>query len=435
MFQKIDNEKGVALIAALMVLMILSLLGATAILTSSTDMKIATNEKMATQGQYAAEAGIEQALVMLNYSTTAGVIREPSPGPVWGSNYSDFDDWSPRIKRDIMDGANTFFSYSTTVSYKKVGSGSYINKVAFYNLTSRYASPAPARGGWPVYVITSVARIGNYQTQKNILELTKTSFRYKAKGGLTAGGGVEMSGNVNVDGKFYDKNGALLDPQPAGSDTGCKDETLAQPKPGVFANGSTTTGGSSGTTGGSGQPGAVVSADIPTSPWDAMGLNYDSSDTTYADTGYYFTTLFPTSTYPTTYTGGAPIGNNYYSSNVEVSALTGNGNGLLIVHNPLFFPGACADGIFDGTPAACAAANAPATLTKGGGNATFKGLIIADMVDLHGSGTVQISGGVISLTTIKTDGWTGTANINYSCQAIEQFAGGKINNKLNWRKE
>lgn len=433
-----NNEKGIALIAALMVLMVLTLLGISAILTSTTDMQIANNEKNAIQGQYAAEAGIEEALVKLNYATgEPGAISEPSPAPVWGStpalgsNYSDFDDWSPPVAGNIMDGAKIFFSYSATVSYKRVGSGTYLGKVAFYNQASGYDPPAPATGGWPVYVITSVASTGNYQTQANILEVTKNNFNFDVRGGFTAGGDVVLKGNPTMDGQHHDIDGNAVT-----TGSNCKSAGLSAGMPGVYSTGDVDPQGSVDFNNSSGQDMVENAATaVPTTPWGAMGIKLDAADTTTVpfpgyENGPYFVEIFPSWPSLKTFGSSGLTGNQYYTSSSNNDNITGNG--LLILHNPNFVPGVCADGIFDGNPTECAAANAPATLDANTG--TFRGIIIADQISLRGN--VTIIGAVISLSTLSTEATgAGTPTISYSCQAIERFAAGQINKKLNWRKE
>lgn len=60
MIKIIRNEKGIALVVALMVLIMLTLIGMAAILTTTTEVNIAGNEKQATQALYLAEAGISR---------------------------------------------------------------------------------------------------------------------------------------------------------------------------------------------------------------------------------------------------------------------------------------------------------------------------------------------------------------------------------------
>lgn len=439
---KINSEKGVALIAALLVLATLTMLGLSATLVSSTDVEIAKNEKLAMQGQYAAEAGVAMAIARLNLpSTNADKITPPNV--TWSTSTIDnavaedwFSDFTGIIDLDgIDDGQGTIFTYDTKVSYKKVEiGGAYNGRVAFFNTTAGYSTAPSANGGWAVLVIESSASQGEYSTQTVVLELTSSEYNFQVKGGVTSGAGIDLGGSALIDPNFYDADGGLMDPQPVGSDPACKSANLADAKPGIYANGvstGTADGGNKGvTTSANGEAASVVAADVPTSPWGAMGINQNSGALDIMpDPGTYFDDLFT----PEVYTGGTPTGYKYYTN--SCSALDGNGTGILVVHNPLFVPGACADGVFDGNPAECAAANAPAVLSKGGGNATFKGIIIADQVNFQGGGTIVITGSLISLSSVTTTGWNGTLTIQYSCQAIETYAGGKTNKKLNWKKE
>ncbi len=60
------NEKGVALVVALVMLLILTLIGINAVTTTTFETNIAGNERVATDAFYASEAGIQVALNQLN---------------------------------------------------------------------------------------------------------------------------------------------------------------------------------------------------------------------------------------------------------------------------------------------------------------------------------------------------------------------------------
>lgn len=67
--KEIVNERGMVLVVALLMIAVLVLLGSTAIMTTNTDMKIATNYKGAAQALYIAEAGLNRAIVYLPSQT------------------------------------------------------------------------------------------------------------------------------------------------------------------------------------------------------------------------------------------------------------------------------------------------------------------------------------------------------------------------------
>jgi hypothetical protein len=120
----------------------------------------------------------------------------------------------------------------------------------------------------------------------------------------------------------------------------------------------------------------------------------------------------------------------------------------LIVHNPNFDPckyeasktytetgGAtvlpCYDSLYDYTDPN----NQPARLGNYTSNATFKGLIIADVVDKI-AGTPTIIGALISLSSIDVNIFgTGNASILYSSEALNNFASAGFSKKISWHKE
>jgi Tfp pilus assembly protein PilX len=75
----INNEKGVALLSALMIMALLTVLGLSASNTSTTELKIAGNEKTSAMAFYAAEAGVNFAIATLkeNPTTWDGYLTDP----------------------------------------------------------------------------------------------------------------------------------------------------------------------------------------------------------------------------------------------------------------------------------------------------------------------------------------------------------------------
>src|SRR5262249_61063339 len=65
------NERGIALILALLTLLCLSTLGAGLILLTQTETWTTTNYKMTTQARYASESGLQETLNWLTYSYSA----------------------------------------------------------------------------------------------------------------------------------------------------------------------------------------------------------------------------------------------------------------------------------------------------------------------------------------------------------------------------
>ena len=86
------DEKGMSLIVVLALIAILTLAGTTAVITTTTDIKISGNYKTSVQSFYTAEAGIERANNILKSSTNGfddellgsdGIQNTPDDG-IWG---------------------------------------------------------------------------------------------------------------------------------------------------------------------------------------------------------------------------------------------------------------------------------------------------------------------------------------------------------------
>lgn len=72
------NEKGIVLPVALMFMAVLALLGATAVMTTTTDIKIGGNHKISEQAFYASQAGVEEARARLR-ANAANPINDSHP--------------------------------------------------------------------------------------------------------------------------------------------------------------------------------------------------------------------------------------------------------------------------------------------------------------------------------------------------------------------
>jgi PilX N-terminal len=74
----LSNEKGMVLPLGLMFLAIIAILGTTAVIVTTTDLKIGTNYRASEQAFYAAEAGVQEALYRLSLFDDGGTNAPPS---------------------------------------------------------------------------------------------------------------------------------------------------------------------------------------------------------------------------------------------------------------------------------------------------------------------------------------------------------------------
>jgi hypothetical protein len=91
------GESGFALILALLALLLLTFLGLTLAVTTSTELQIATNYRWSEQARYAAEAGVEVAKVRLRGVTNWVSILPPARTTSWVGNATPGAPPAPRV--------------------------------------------------------------------------------------------------------------------------------------------------------------------------------------------------------------------------------------------------------------------------------------------------------------------------------------------------
>jgi len=394
----VAEERGVALVIALLILVTLTVLAIGGMFAASTDTHLSGNQKGTAQALYAAEGGITDMIDKLN---TDAVYTPPAP-------YSTA--WAPVDLTATLNG----FSYSVRVRHKvdeeDCDGDSDTGEIVKYDKACYPASPIPAgsASAYPVEVVTSTATLGKYQNA-TLVEVTKQKFTVQNTGALTAQSDVDLNGNIYIDGNTHDVNGNP-------SVTACG---------GALPSVSTTTGNDVTLTGSPTATPAPVNTQAdgaqPDTPCEALGLPSDCETSVLAS-------------YVVAAADVDPMNKSIRWVQGDYPDDCLDGTGLLIVHTPGFDPKKCnaADAAYD---AAWCAAHPPANLGNVTGNCTFKGLIVADKIDkLAGTGT--IIGAVISFTEIQADKvGAGTLTLKYSCAALDEFLGGKVNYKLAWERQ
>jgi len=242
-----SNEGGAVLVIALLVMVVLSLLGATFLTMATTESRIASNEEETRQAFYAADAGIQEALARMNldptnvsdevdtpYSSTAdpdavrdpAIINNQNPNPdprsttspvFWHYNPS----WShtgPNAdgegnyygarpsQRNNLDSAGRAFNSSQNSGSRALPTGSsysvqvvpIVKKVSgswqFVDYYGNTLNP-------PYYIyykVTSTGSSGN--AQKTIqVAVRKYYIRNAVPAPLATGGSVKVGGNATID--------------------------------------------------------------------------------------------------------------------------------------------------------------------------------------------------------------------------------------------
>ncbi|MCZ6580363.1 MAG: PilX N-terminal domain-containing pilus assembly protein, partial [Nitrospirae bacterium] len=78
----VEKERGIALVASLLLVVVVGIVGATVLETTSTEIKISGNYRAAVQNFYAAEAGIAEGQARLRgmQESGSGLIGDPVVG-------------------------------------------------------------------------------------------------------------------------------------------------------------------------------------------------------------------------------------------------------------------------------------------------------------------------------------------------------------------
>ncbi len=120
----LKNERGAALIVGLLLVLVLTILSLGAMMSTATELKIASNDRLSKQVFYAAEAGLEDARSRFQPGASASPIPDQSTNPDWKAFVGTreraiqkgFADGNSNFAR--YDQLNTYMDYVATVEHK-----------------------------------------------------------------------------------------------------------------------------------------------------------------------------------------------------------------------------------------------------------------------------------------------------------------------------
>ncbi len=389
------GERGIALVVALLVLLVLSMLAVVLMVSVNVDTRITSHGLRETAALNNAEAGIGEAQarirkgdISLSSSNPRAVaqIFNAAAGsvPVLGADSTGLATAQP---------AGSWLAYSTaargpnvlTVEFKTDPARSFIYK---YDETKD--PPIQTTSGFPIYVITSTGTAGG-DRRRIRSEVYQKPVPATVYGAVTANVIVNLTGSAYVCGHNHSASTptSYPDAAPYPYHTGTGD--LA----GVWSTDAITIGGSANP---QGSPDTASYRTGPytgpngfySGPWDVFGM-------TQSD---FFSWIGPPVSPP-----NPPLGLVFI--NGDVSYQGGDGTGLLYVKGDMTV----------------------------NGNFTYRGLIYVEG-DLKINGTTWILGGMIVQGSTEIKIANGTCDVLYSSEMIEQAissAGGQFV-RLSWRE-
>jgi hypothetical protein len=270
----VGNERGVALVMALLVLLVLSMLSAALMMSVNTETKIAGYSQRETDALNAAEAGLAEAVARirvgdipnnLNPSMVAKIFNAPAGSvPVLGAN---------QVALATAQPLGAWLPYSTPTDGPDVLTVRYrtdnpVAPTAIYKYDPTLTPPIQTASGSPIFVIQSTGYAGR-DVRRIQEEVILKPFKINVKGALAANVPIKFLGNSHTCG--YDHSG--LTPNGTDDETPCSGYHSGPepPLPGGWSTDGITAGGSATNLG---QPSGTLpgQAGFYTGPWDALTM-------------------------------------------------------------------------------------------------------------------------------------------------------------------
>lgn len=185
-----DNEKGIVLVVVLLLLAALIILGTTAVMQTSTDLKISSNYKTRVQAFYIAEAGLAKAEAeLINDLNTDQDIANTTFNQISGSSIT------------ITPSSTSFYTVFDSISF---GAGDYTIQFMNYGTSPNY-NPATvlvrSTGTGPN---SSTVTLESYLSAENISPWNNATFSGGGGGPAPITGNVSIAGSIHILGEGLD---------------------------------------------------------------------------------------------------------------------------------------------------------------------------------------------------------------------------------------
>jgi len=270
------RERGIALVMALLVLLVISAVCAALMLSVQVETKISGRDERRSQALSLAEAGVAEAIPRIRSGEVPDTLNprmaaqiflvRPGNVPVLGGD---------SIALATAQPAGSWLTYSTpgrggqalTVTYRTDAA-----RTAIYRYDQAKNPPIQTATGQPIYVVTSTGRKGT-DTRTVITEVIQKPFNPEIKAALVADVDIRFSGNTVVCGYNHRIDTPLWYGEFGrdGLNSCVPYETGEGDLLGAWSSGSIDPGGASEQ---AGQPVPSLSnqTGFYTGPWDALGI-------------------------------------------------------------------------------------------------------------------------------------------------------------------
>jgi len=397
-------ERGIALVMALLILLVISVICAALMLSVQVETKISGRDDRRSQALSIAEAGIAEAVSRIRSGEVPDTLNPRMASQIFLVNSGNV----PVLGNDST-ALSTAQPAGKWLTYSTAGKGDQVLTVTYktnptHTTIFRYddtrTPPVQTATGQPIFVITSTGRKGN-DTRTVVTEVIRKPFHPDIKAAVVADVDLAFSGNSVVCGYnhqlatplWYGENGR------AGGISCVPYEVGSGDVPGAWSSAAIGTGGGSQQAGQT-SPTQANQTGFYAGPWDALGM---------PQVDFNALTGTPVTAVPASLNGIVYIDNDGVPQNQSGAwgVSSTSGSGLLYVDGDLNITGPF----------------------------SYKGLIYIEG-NLAASGHIWILGSLIARgkSTVKL---TGGSTVLYSRDAIDlaisKFAGQYVT--LSWREK
>ncbi len=480
------NEEGMLLVLTMVIFLVLSSLAATNIINAYLERSLADNHHYATLSLNAADAGIDHGIAWLVGNPGAIDYSDPT----WSEDDPDADgdpnvDGSFDLDGDGVDDVTYDIVVAIKADEDDLDSDGTCTDIVYFTASDCAGGKCcPGDDGcfgfpdavfknaagagtppFPVIEITAVGTYGDAGSRTVSLEIARNGLNVGVYGAVTGTSSLSTGGNILVDGRGHDESWVLC--TDAGSSCTCTDgyPGITLPCPSGDLNGDgdcadtgigetgidSTISGSTDVDGDPANKGFLedYSGTTPNTPDEVLGMSPGDL------AGMIGTPPVDG------YKEGIKL--TWYNKDIRLQddhqdrfANNDDSFGVVVVHNPNFDPHVWDVSIQTGDPGSGydpTHADYDPTIDINNGlydqneyddkaprtvdlnsNATFKGVVIADVIDRI-NGTADVIGAVYSLSRVEfgTLG-NGSAGIMFSCDAINSYTTQAYSTKLAWHR-
>ena len=330
------QERGVALVVVVLILMVLSAIGAALMFSVQTETKMSGHDQRRSEALSIAEAGVSEGIARirsgevpdtLNPKMATQIFLVNAGGvPVLGADSTAMPTAQP---------AGQWLNYSTAGRSDRVLTVTYktdATRTKIYRYDPTRDPAVQTTSGQPIFVVTATGRAGA-ETRTVVSEIVRKPMPVNLKAAVTSNEDIRFSGNSAICGfnHYYATPLWYGDRGRAGTNSCVPYETLSGDLPGSWTTDVTYNGG--GFQDGSPDPSLSNQTGFYAGPWEALGMGQAE---------FYAWMGTPRNTVPATLNGIVYLDNDAIGQNRSGSwSMSGsNGEGFLYVDGDMNMTGA-----------------------------------------------------------------------------------------------